>query len=132
MTPKGNQNSSASKAAVESGAHDAHPNHSHVHGPNCGHLAVNHDGHVDYLHDGHLHHTEKGAVREHAIGESATNRAECTPDHDCHGHEKGHRHGPGCGHAIVPHGTHVDYLVDGHLHHPHGSHCDNHGTLSTA
>jgi hypothetical protein len=29
----------------------------------------------------------------------------------------------------VPHGDHVDYLVDGHLHHPHGDHCDNHGKV---
>jgi UDP-2,3-diacylglucosamine pyrophosphatase LpxH len=29
----------------------------------------------------------------------------------------------------VPHGDHVDYLVDGHLHHPHGDHCDDHGPV---
>jgi UDP-2,3-diacylglucosamine pyrophosphatase LpxH len=29
----------------------------------------------------------------------------------------------------VPHADHVDYLVDGHLHHPHGSHCDDHGPV---
>jgi hypothetical protein len=29
----------------------------------------------------------------------------------------------------VPHGDHVDYLVDGHLHHPHGDHCDDHGAV---
>jgi hypothetical protein len=29
----------------------------------------------------------------------------------------------------VPHGDHVDYLVDGHLHHPHGGHCDHHGAV---
>jgi UDP-2,3-diacylglucosamine pyrophosphatase LpxH len=32
----------------------------------------------------------------------------------------------------VPHGEHVDYLVDGHLHHPHGDHCDDHGELALA
>jgi UDP-2,3-diacylglucosamine pyrophosphatase LpxH len=32
----------------------------------------------------------------------------------------------------VPHGDHVDYLVDGHLHHPHGNHCDNHGPITLA
>jgi hypothetical protein len=31
----------------------------------------------------------------------------------------------------VPHGDHIDYLVDGHLHHPHQGHCDNHGPLKT-
>jgi UDP-2,3-diacylglucosamine pyrophosphatase LpxH len=30
----------------------------------------------------------------------------------------------------VPHGDHVDYLVDGHLHHPHGDHCDDHGPVT--
>jgi hypothetical protein len=29
----------------------------------------------------------------------------------------------------VPHGDHIDYLVDGHLHHPHGQHCDDHGPV---
>jgi hypothetical protein len=31
----------------------------------------------------------------------------------------------------VPHGDHVDYLVNGHLHHPHDGHCDDHGPLNT-
>jgi hypothetical protein len=30
----------------------------------------------------------------------------------------------------VPHGDHVDYLVDGHLHHPHNGHCDDHGPVT--
>jgi hypothetical protein len=29
----------------------------------------------------------------------------------------------------VPHGNHVDYLVEGHLHHFHGDHCDDHGRV---
>jgi hypothetical protein len=37
--------------------------------------------------------------------------------------------GLGCGHEAVPHGDHVDYVVDGHRHYPHGDHCDNHGPL---
>jgi len=28
-----------------------------------------------------------------------------------------------------PHGDHVDYLVDSHLHHQHNGHCDNHGPI---
>jgi UDP-2,3-diacylglucosamine pyrophosphatase LpxH len=32
----------------------------------------------------------------------------------------------------VPHGDHVDYLVNGHLHHPHSGHCDDHGKLQLA
>ena len=42
-----------------------------------------------------------------------------------------HEHGPGCGHPPVPHGDHVDYVHDGHLHAPHrtggGVHYDEHG-----
>lgn len=42
-----------------------------------------------------------------------------------------HEHGAGCGHAPVPHGDHVDYDHDGHLHAPHrtgsGVHYDEHG-----
>jgi hypothetical protein len=32
----------------------------------------------------------------------------------------------------VPHGDHVDYLVNGRLHHPHDGHCDDHGPLALA
>ena len=42
-----------------------------------------------------------------------------------------HEHGADCGHQAVPHGDHVDYDHDGHLHaaHPTGSglHYDEHG-----
>lgn len=109
-------------------AHE-HENHSHQHGPSCGHIGIVHEGHVDYLHDGHLHHQSGGTVEEHVLPVDTANPASCTPAHDCGGHEKGHQHGPDCGHEAVPHGDHVDYLVDGHLHHPHGDHCDNHGTV---
>ena len=108
----------------------SHENHDHEHGPNCGHTQVKHDGHTDYLHDGHLHHTEPdGTVSEHTLPIDAANPDACTPAHDCGGHEKGHQHGPDCGHEAVPHGDHTDYLVGGHLHHPHGDHCDDHGEV---
>lgn len=29
-----------------------------------------------------------------------------------------HHHGPGCGHTVIWHGDHRDYLHDGCLHHP--------------
>jgi hypothetical protein len=109
-----------------------HSDHTHVHGEGCGHTAVLHERHVDYLHDGHLHHVEGGKVVEHSIAITASNPASCTPDHKCSGHEAGHVHGPGCGHKPVPHGDHIDYLVDDHLHHPHGDHCDDHGRLHKA
>ncbi len=106
--------------------------HEHEHGANCGHMAVTHDGHVDYLHDGHLHHPHGHAIEEHKVRVRATNPASCTPYHRCGAHEEAHKHGPGCGHEPVPHGDHVDYWVDGHLHHPHKGHCDDHGTLERA
>ena len=107
-------------------------NHNHQHGKSCGQTAVKHGDHVDYLHDGHLHHQTSAGVEEHMIEVSAENPADCTPGHACEGHDKGHRHGPDCGHEAVPHGDHVDYLVKGHLHHQHGDHCDNHGPVKTA
>ncbi|MDZ4660658.1 MAG: hypothetical protein SGJ18_03470 [Pseudomonadota bacterium] len=109
--------------------HSVHTNHSHVHGQNCVHTKVKHSGHVDFLHDGDLHSPHEGHVDEHSIEVSVTNPNECTPTHTCKGHDKNHQHGPGCGHETVPHGDHVDYLVDGHLHHSHGGHCDDHGKL---
>ena len=109
---------------------DIHADHKHQHGPGCGHTGVQHDGHVDYLHDGHLHHHGQGGVEEHHLAVSAVNPSGCTPQHDCGQHDNGHQHGPGCGHEPVPHGDHVDYLVDGHLHHPHGNHCDDHGPVN--
>jgi hypothetical protein len=51
----------------------------------------------------------------------------CTKGHSCSSHEARHQHGPGCGHKAVMHDDHLDYLVDGHLHHAHGMHCDDHG-----
>lgn len=107
-----------------------HENHGHIHGKNCGHTALEHNGHVDYLHDGHLHHpTSEGQVEEHVLEISNQNPDACTGGHVCQGHSQDHVHGPGCGHPAVPHGDHIDYLVDGHLHHQHNGHCDNHGKV---
>ena len=106
-----------------------HENHDHQHGPDCGHTAIQHGDHVDYVHDGHLHHQrEDGVVEEHVIEVSDANPEGCSDP--AHGHEPGHVHGPGCGHEAVPHGDHVDYIVDGRLHHPHGDHCDDHGPVT--
>ena len=106
-----------------------HEDHPHEHGPHCGHRAIVHEGHIDYLHDGHLHHSHEGHVDEHVISISATNPDACTKEHACGGHDQGHVHRLGCGHEAVPHGDHIDYLVDGHLHHPHDGHCDDHGVV---
>jgi hypothetical protein len=112
--------------------HVPHLDHAHVHGTGCGHVAVRHGDHVDYLHDGHLHATHGDHVDDHAIAIDATNPATCTVGHACNGHAPRHVHGAGCGHPAVPHGDHVDYLVDGHLHHLHAGHCDDHGALQPA
>ncbi len=42
-----------------------------------------------------------------------------TEHRQAEGHQ--HTHGPGCGHASVLHGDHVDYLHDGHLHREHAT-----------
>jgi hypothetical protein len=109
-----------------------HSGHSHTHGAGCGHKRVAHEGHEDYLHDGHLHHVHDGHVDEHSVADSADNPSACTPSHACGGHTADHSHGAGCGHDAVPHAGHVDYLVNGHLHHVHGGHCDDHGRLNVA
>ena len=103
--------------------------HAHVHGEGCGHTAIRHDAHVDYLHDGHLHHPHEGHVDEHVIAVDAEHPDTHTDPADC---APGHSHGEGCGHDPVPHGDHVDYLVDGRLHQPHAGHCDDHGPLVAA
>jgi hypothetical protein len=109
-----------------------HEGHSHVHGPGCGHTAIRHDNQVGYLHDGHLHFKHGEHVDEHTLDISDVNPAACTPGHACAAHDKKHVHGPGCGHDAVPHGDHMDYLVEGHLHHPHAGHCDDHGPVEMA
>jgi hypothetical protein len=106
-----------------------HENHPHQHGPECGHTAIKHGDHVDYLHDGHLHHMHGDHVDEHSLEVNATNPDSCTSGHQCSGHDADHVHGPNCGHEAVPHGDHIDYIVDGHLHHQHNGHCDNHGPV---
>jgi hypothetical protein len=108
--------------------HEIHEGtHSHQHGPGCGHTAVQHDDHVDYLHDGHLHHPHDDHVDEHVIAVDQAHPGDHTDPVAC-----AHTHGDGCGHEAVPHGDHVDFLVEGRLHHPHEDHCDDHGPLGAA
>lgn len=103
-----------------------HTHDDHHHDAHCGHTAIVHGDHIDYLVDGHLHHQVGDLVEEHVIEVSETNPDGCAPV-TC-----AHTHGEGCGHEAIPHGDHVDYLVDGHLHHPHGDHCDDHGPVKLA
>jgi len=102
----------------------------HVHGPECGHTAVFHAGHVDYLHGGRLLHEGPRGLELHELPIGPSNPDGCAGGHACDAHLEGHAHGPGCGHEAVPHGGHVDYVVDGHLHHPHRGHCDDHGPVT--
>ena len=106
---------------------ETHENHDHEHGDNCGHTKIKHGDHVDYLHDGHMHHKHGDHYDEHRLEVNEQNPDRCQPV----AHEDGHVHGPGCGHEAVPHGDHVDYIVNGRLHHPHGDHCDDHGPVET-
>jgi len=92
---------------------------------------VRHDDHVDFLEDGHLIHEEAGRREEHRIAVTTQNPARCDTVHRV-AVQRGHVHGPGCGHESVPHGDHVDFLVEGRLHHPHGDHVDDHGPLKLA
>jgi hypothetical protein len=103
--------------------HETHGGHEHTHHEDCGHTRVSHDGHMDYLHDGHLHSEHEDHYDEHVIGVNEQNPAECAPV------ECGCGHADGCGHELVPHGDHQDYLYRGRLHHPHGDHCDDHGPV---
>ncbi|AWW75096.1 hypothetical protein CD351_11725 [Erythrobacter sp. KY5] len=105
-----------------------HADHSdHAHGADCGHDAIEHDGHVDYLHDMHLHHKHSDHVDEHKIAVSSTNpashelSASVSDDHP-HGHD-------GEEHAMVQHGSHMDFVHAGRLHHMHGDHFDDHGPV---
>ena len=54
----------------------------------------------------------------------------CTKGHTCTSHDTNHQHGPNCGHQAVMHDDHLDYVVDGHLHHACAGHCDNHGAAN--
>lgn len=103
-----------------------HHHHDHVHGQGCGHTAIQHGEHVDYLHDGHLHHAHDGHYDEHSLDVNEQNPDACNSAHCCGGHV----HGEGCGHEAIPHGDHIDYIVDGRLHHQHGDHCDDHGPVT--
>ena len=102
---------------------ETHAEHDHAHGENCGHTKIQHEGHVDFVHDGHLHRAHDGHYDECKIEVSVANPANCAPV-DC-----GCKH-DACAHEKVPHGDHVDYLVEGRLHHPHGDHCDDHGPVT--
>lgn len=98
---------------------DAHHHHSLA----CGHTKLLHGDHVDYLENGHLHHPHEDHFDEAVIPVSANN-----PDGESPVVE-GELHDEYCGHEQVPHGDHIDYLVNGRLLHVHGDHVDDHGPV---
>jgi hypothetical protein len=103
--------------------HEGH--HPHQHGAGCGHTAIQHEDHIDYLHNNHLHNHHHDHIDDHTIGVTTTNPVGCKPMFGC-GH---HHHDEGCGHELVPHFDHFDFLVDGRLHYVHDTHCDDHGWI---
>lgn len=40
-----------------------------------------------------------------------------------------HVHSEVCEHPMIIHNGHIDYIVEGQLHHIHDGHCDDHGTV---
>jgi hypothetical protein len=98
-------------------------NHPHQHSEACGHTQIMHQGHIDFLHQDHLHHRHEDHWDQCVIEVSDKN-----PD-ECREMECGCTHNEDCGHEKIPHGDHMDYLVNGRLHHVHDGHCDDHGPV---
>jgi len=88
---------------------------------------VKHDDHEGFLHKGCLHCPHGNHLDEHTF---THDDASCTTGHICNAHEANHQHSDSCGHEMVPHNGHTDYLVNGHLHHVHQGHCDHHGFIT--
>ncbi|WP_298770501.1 hypothetical protein [uncultured Shewanella sp.] len=104
---------------------NSHTHPDHIHGPHCGHTAIRHEDHICYVHGGQLHQPHEDHYHDHIIEVTKANPDQCIPTHDCGNHV----HGPNCGHEAIPHGDHIDYLVNGRLHHVHNGHCDDHGPI---
>ncbi len=102
-----------------------HKDHDHQHGVGCGHTAIEYDGDTLYVHDGHLHSVHDNHVHCKKVEFSEQNPDGCNPLET----QDNHVHDSGCGHESIPHGDHVDYLVDGRLHHQHEDHVDDHGPI---
>ena len=59
-----------------------------------------------------------------ALAATAMRAAHARRHHSATEHR--HEHGLDCGHEIVPHNDHLDYVHDGHRHAAHGAHYDDH------
>jgi len=109
--------SNSSKAQPVEGSH------SHQHSIACGHTKIKHKDHIDYLHDGELHRKNKDGWENCSIPITEKNPVEGKPL-PC-----GCSHTEKCGHEMIPHGDHKDYLVNGRLHHVKGGKCYDHGPV---
>jgi hypothetical protein len=103
--------------------HPTHESHPHQHDPACGHPRVTWLDKEAFLHDGHLHRAHGGHWDETTVEVSAANPDECHPTPCVDDHQT---------FPAVPHGEHVDHIVNGRLHHMHGGHCDDHGEVHIA
>ncbi len=56
---------------------------------------------------------QDGTTEEHIIPIGNANPGRCAPIASGAGHDCGHAHGPDCGQHAVPHGEHMEYLVNG-------------------
>ena len=97
--------------------------HKHQHSIACGHTKIKHEDHIDYLHNGELHHEKNGSWEKCKIPVTDKNPAE-SKQLPC-----GCKHTEECGHEMVPHGDHKDYLVNGRLHHVKDGKCYDHGPV---
>src|SRR4051812_18718546 len=81
----------------------------------------------------HWVHPGAGDFRDPLIDTFGRSRPTMTSDahrhrpHDPTEHD--HVHGDSCGHRVVSHDDHLDYLHDGHWHAPHNGHYDEHPNL---
>ena len=113
-------NDSTARRADRDAEHIPVDGHQHRHDRWCGHAAVPHDDHVDFLHDGHVHRPCSDHVDE-LPGCDEPARQLHLP-HSAHMHV----HQDDCGHEMVTHQDHVDYLHGQHRHAVHQTHYDEH------
>lgn len=106
---------SARRAGV--GTHRPIKDHRHRHDRWCGHAEVLHGDHVDHLHDGEIHHACDDHVERVGVVSSVAHLP-----HEAHMHV----HVDGCGHELVIHDDHHDFVHGKHRHATHGTHYDEH------
>jgi len=86
-------------------------------------MLLQHDDHWDFLaKDGRLLHFNDGDPIEHKFEPFSFASAGDVVHHN-------HQHGEKCGHRVVQHGDHVDFVVGDELHYIHDDHCHLHGNL---